>query len=41
MGVDRIAYIKEHYNVLDYARYTLGLPVNKEGDRCMSIAPDK
>ena len=39
MAVDRIAYIKEHYNVLDYARYTLGLPVNKAGDRCMSIAP--
>ena len=39
MAMDRIAYIKEHYNVLDYARYTLGLPVNKAGDRCMSIAP--
>ena len=39
MAVDRIAYIKERYNVLDYARNTLHLPVHKAGDRCTSIAP--
>ena len=39
MGVDRIAYIKEHYSVFEYARDVLGLPVQKEGDRCTSIAP--
>ncbi|MBR1437746.1 MAG: toprim domain-containing protein, partial [Synergistaceae bacterium] len=39
MGVDRIAYIKEHYSVLEYARDVLGLPVRKSGDRCTSIAP--
>lgn len=39
MGVDRIAYIKEHYSVLEYARDVLGLPVRKAGDRCMSFAP--
>ena len=39
MGVDRIAYIKEQYSVLEYARDVLGLPVHKSGDRCMSIAP--
>lgn len=39
MGVDRIAYIKDKYSVLEYARDVLGLPVRKSGDRCMSIAP--
>lgn len=39
MGVDRIAYIKDKYRVLDYARDILGLPVRKSGDRCTSIAP--
>lgn len=39
MEMDRIAYIKEHYNVLEYARDVLGLPVQKEGDRCMSPSP--
>lgn len=39
MGVDRIAYIKERYSVLEYARDVLGLPVRKSGDRCMSISP--
>ena len=39
MGVDRIAYIKERYSLLEYARDVLGLPVRKDGDRCMSIAP--
>lgn len=39
MGVDRIVYIKEHYSVLDYARDVLGLPVRRDGDRCMSIMP--
>lgn len=39
MGVDRIAYIKDKYSVLEYARDTLGLPVRKSGDRCASIAP--
>ena len=39
MAMDRIEYIKSKYNVLDYARDVLGLPVNKSGDRCMSISP--
>ena len=39
MGVDRIGYIKEHYSVLDYARDVLGLPVRRDGDRCISLAP--
>ncbi|MBQ3759178.1 MAG: toprim domain-containing protein [Synergistaceae bacterium] len=39
MGLDRIAYIKERYSVLEYARDVLGLPVRKAGDRCKSIAP--
>ncbi len=39
MAMDRIEYIKSKYNVLDYARDVLGLPVNKSGDRCTSIAP--
>ena len=39
MGVDRIAYIKDKYSVLEYARDVLGLPVKKSGDRCTSIAP--
>ena len=39
MGVDRIVYIKEHYSVLDYARDVLGLPVRRDGDRCISLAP--
>ena len=40
MAVDRIAYIKERYNVLDYAKDVLGLSVQKSGDRCVSLAPD-
>ena len=39
MGLDRINYIKEHYNVLNYARDVLGLPIQKSGDRCMSFTP--
>ena len=39
MGMDRIAYIKDKYRVLDYARDVLGLPVRKAGDRCKSIMP--
>ena len=39
MELDRIAYIKEKYSVLDYARDVLGLPLRKDGDRCTSIAP--
>ena len=39
MELDRIAYIKEKYSVLDYARDVLGLSVKKSGDRCTSIAP--
>lgn len=39
MVLDRISWIKEHYSVLEYARDVLGLPVRKDGDRCMSIAP--
>ena len=39
MVLDRITWIKEHFSVLEYARDVLGLPVHKEGDRCMSIAP--
>ena len=39
MAMDRIAYIKEHYNVLDYAKDVLGLPVQKSGDRCKSFTP--
>ena len=39
MGMDRIAYIKDKYSVLEYARDVLGLPVKKSGDRCTSIAP--
>ena len=34
MELDRIAYIKEKYTVLDYAHEVLGLPVKKDGDRC-------
>ena len=40
MGLDRIAYIKDKYTVLEYARDILGLPVKKSGDRCVSLAPD-
>ena len=40
MGLDRIAKIKEKYNVLDYARDVLGWPVKRDGDRCKSFAPD-
>ena len=39
MEVDRIAYIKDKYRVLEYARDVLGLPVRKSGDRCVSLAP--
>ena len=39
MAVDRIAYIKEKYSVLEYARDILGLPIRKSGDRCVSLAP--
>ena len=39
MVLDRISWIKEHFSVLEYARDVLGLPVHKDGDRCMSIAP--
>lgn len=39
MAVDRIAYIKGKYSVLEYARDVLGLPVKKSGDRCTSIMP--
>ena len=40
MGLDRIAYAKSRYSVLEYARDVLGLPVRKSGDRCISLAPD-
>ncbi len=40
MGMDRIAYVKDKYNVLEYARDILGFPVHKSGDRCVSFAPD-
>ncbi len=40
MGLDRIAYIKERYSVLEYARDVLGLPVKNSGDRCISLAPN-
>lgn len=40
MAVDRIAYIKSRYSVLEYARDVLGFPVRKSGDRCVSLAPD-
>ena len=40
MAVDRIAYIKDKYSVLEYARDILGLPVRKSGDRTVSLAPN-
>ncbi|MBQ6738873.1 MAG: toprim domain-containing protein [Synergistaceae bacterium] len=39
MAVDRIAYIKEKYSLIDYARNECGLPIRKDGDRCKSFAP--
>ena len=40
MGLDKIAYVKDKYSVLEYARDILGFPVHKSGDRCVSFAPD-
>ena len=40
MGLDRINYIKEKWSVLEYARDVLGWPVQKSGDRYISLAPD-
>ena len=36
--MDRIAYIKDKYSVLEYARDVLGFAVQKSGDRCVSFA---
>ena len=38
--MDRIAYVKDKYSVLEYARDILGFPVQKSGDRCVSFAPN-
>lgn len=37
--MDRISYIKEHFNCVDYARAVLGWPIRDEGDRTISLAP--
>ncbi len=39
MGLGRISYIKEKWSVIDYAHDVLKLPINKNGDRCMSPTP--
>ena len=34
-----VDYIHEHWDCLSYARDVLGLPVSKDGDRCVSFRP--
>ena len=38
MAVDRVKYIKEKYTCVEMAQM-LGLPIRKNGDRCVSLAP--
>ena len=37
--MDRIAHIKEKYDLISYAHDVLRLPIYKPGDRCVSFAP--